>query len=107
MLSWKEWEKLVVDAQKGNDNSLRILLEESRQHIDKVLNVKLKSIDNVEVDDIRQDIYLKVQRKIGTIKGPRKYVKWLESITRNYCIDIKRKNENKKLLYIDDLNPTI
>ena len=105
MLSWEEWEKLVIDSQKGNDNSLRILLEESRQIINNVLNEKLKSIDDVEIDDIRQEIYLKVHKNLGSLKIPKTYVKWLKSITENYCIDIKRKNKNSKLLHIDDLNP--
>jgi DNA-directed RNA polymerase specialized sigma24 family protein len=104
MLSWEEWEKLVIDSQRGNDISLRILLEESRSIIENVSKAKLKTEDDVDFDDIRQEVYLRVIKNLGFLRDPRYYALWLKRITENYCKDIKRKSKNRKFKKIDELN---
>lgn len=48
-----------------------------------------------EAEDLAQETFIKVYKKIGTLKEPEKLKSWLYSIARNTVIDFFRKNKNK------------
>lgn len=53
-----------------------------------------KSIKNdFDVDDIFQDVFIKIHEKISTLKDRSKINSWVYQITRNTIIDYKRKKE--------------
>jgi DNA-directed RNA polymerase specialized sigma24 family protein len=103
MLSFEEWEKLVIDSKKGNDISKKILLEESHPIIDSAVRTELGTEDDVSLDDIYQEVCLRVHTNLAALKNPKAYPNWLKRITQNYCKDLKKR---KKYLIqnIDDLN---
>jgi len=103
MLTWKEWEKLVKKSQKGDDSSLRILLEESQPIIDRMIKQTLTVDDDTDLNDIRQEINSKVLKNLATLKRPRTYVRWLNQITKNFCLDTAEKNRKILFLRIEDL----
>ncbi len=46
--------------------------------------------------DIVQETFLRVYQKIGMFKKGRNFQNWLLQITKNLCIDLYRKRQNKK-----------
>lgn len=59
--------------------------------------------DWILVDDIMQDVYLKVFLKLDTFEGKSKLKSWLYRITANQCIDYLRSREMKSTVLIDNL----
>jgi len=43
--------------------------------------------NEAEVDDILQEVFLRMHRKLGSLKDPRRIVSWLFQITRHAIID--------------------
>ncbi|MFS0821402.1 RNA polymerase sigma factor [Bacillus sp. 1P02SD] len=56
----------------------------------------------VVVDDIMQEVFLKVFLKIHSFRDPSKIKAWLYKITRNQCIDYLRSKVVKATVLIDD-----
>ncbi|HCX47739.1 MAG TPA: hypothetical protein DG757_01575 [Bacillus sp. (in: Bacteria)] len=59
--------------------------------------------DWILVDDIMQDVYLKVFLKLDTFEGKSNIKSWLYRITSNQCIDYLRSREMKSTVLIDNL----
>ncbi|MDQ0153945.1 RNA polymerase sigma factor [Robertmurraya andreesenii] len=59
--------------------------------------------DWILVDDIMQDVYLKVFLKLDTFQGKSNIKSWLYRITANQCIDYLRSREMKSTVLIDNL----
>lgn len=47
--------------------------------------------DHDHVDDILQDVYVRVHRQMDTVNDPRRIVSWIYQVTRNAIIDHYRK----------------
>lgn len=59
--------------------------------------------DYNEAQDLSQDIFLKVYRKLDTFKNSSSFSTWLYRIGINTCIDWTRKNKKvKNVMYIDE-----
>ncbi len=50
------------------------------------------------VDEISQEVFIKVFKKINKLKDISNFKKWLFKITRNICIDYYRKSKKNKAL---------
>ncbi len=48
------------------------------------------------VDDILQDVFLRMHRRIDSLKDPRKVVSWVYQITRNTIVDYYRSPERRR-----------
>ncbi|MEH7383285.1 sigma-70 family RNA polymerase sigma factor [Bacillus sp. JJ1533] len=57
----------------------------------------------VVVDDIMQEVFLKIFLKIHLFRDPSKMKAWLYSITRNQCIDYLRSKVVKATVLMDDI----
>jgi RNA polymerase sigma-70 factor (ECF subfamily) len=47
--------------------------------------------DEAQVEDILQEVLLRVHRQIGSLRDPRRVVSWMYQVTRNAIIDYYRK----------------
>lgn len=47
--------------------------------------------DQGHVDDILQDVFVRVHRQVGSVRDPRRLVSWIYQVTRNAIIDHYRK----------------
>jgi RNA polymerase sigma-70 factor (ECF subfamily) len=54
--------------------------------------------DEAEVDDILQEVFLRMHRKIDGLKDPRRVVSWVYQITRHVIIDHYRAPERRREL---------
>ena len=78
------------------------------EHIWNVCHEPLKQFirkrvsDQDHVDDILQDVFIKIHTKIDTLKDNSKISSWIYQITRNTIIDFYRSHKNL-LKYVDDI----
>lgn len=52
--------------------------------------------DQGHVDDILQDVFVRVHRQIDSVNDPNQIVSWIYQITRNAIIDYYRKSGNRR-----------
>jgi RNA polymerase sigma-70 factor (ECF subfamily) len=52
--------------------------------------------NEVEVEDILQEVFLRMHRKLDSLKDPRRMISWVYQITRNAIIDYYRAPERKR-----------
>lgn len=102
MLSWDQWEVLLIKALKNDKNALTILLKESEAIIRKKASITIPINNEFELEDIVQDTLLRVITKLDTIKNPRSYVRWIKTVTWHLCSDFKKKKREEFLEGIDD-----
>ena len=63
----------------------------------KVYNIALKILGNeADAYDAAQDTFIKVYKNLEKFKGNSSFSTWVYRITSNVCLDIIRKNKNKK-----------
>ena len=85
--------KLVQEVIEGKESSFEDLVKKY-QH--SVLNTIYRYIGNYnEAEDIAQDVFIKVWRKINNFKGKSKFSTWLYRIVVNQCLDYRRKKKEE------------
>ena len=63
-----------------------------REHQAMVFGIALHSLgDRHQAEDLAQEVFLQLYRKIGEIESPSHLVHWLRRVTSNRCIDAVRK----------------
>lgn len=55
-------------------------------------------LHNNDIDDVVQEIFLKIEKALPGFKGESKLSTWIHRITINHCIDIQRKLKRKLLI---------
>ena len=84
----------LIERTVAGDESAFEELVKKYQH--SVLNTIYRYIGNYnEADDIAQDVFVKVWRKIKSFKGKAKFSTWLYRIVVNQCLDYRRKSKRK------------
>lgn len=85
-----ELTELVKKAQSGNKKALEEIYSFTRPHIFNMAYAVLKNEDDAE--DIVQDCYVTVISKLGELKNPESFEKWLNTVASNKIKDyIKKK----------------
>lgn len=63
-----------------------------RQHEGMVFGIALHSLgDRAQAEDLAQEVFLQLYRKLGEIESPAHLVHWLRRVTTNRCIDAARR----------------
>ena len=99
-----ELEPLVEKAVAGDGDALRILCEEEGRGIMFRINRILGSGANtMDVEDIYQEVFLRICENISTLREPKYYRKWLNSIITNEVNQfLKKKMKRGTALDIND-----
>ena len=83
---------LIKKAEKNDVDALETLLRSTEKEIYATLYYMNES--ESELKDITQDILLKVAKKIKTLKNPKCYKSWLNTIVlRHYCDCMRRRKK--------------
>jgi RNA polymerase sigma-70 factor (ECF subfamily) len=93
-------EEIIARVLQGDKELFRTLIT---RHKDKVRNLVYLTIGNADnVDDISQEVFIKVYRKLDRFKGDSKFTTWLYRITVNHCKDELRKYKVRKVFDVFD-----
>ena len=94
----------VTAAQNGNESALEKLYLE---HAKRVYYLALKLMhDKEEAENVTQEVFIVVCKKIGDLKEPKTFPAWLNRITANKCTDFLRKRRVPMEIDIDELAET-
>ena len=72
----------------------------------RVSNVIYSMINNSgDVDDIAQEVFIKIYKNIATFREESKFSTWIHRITVNTVWDYLRKSKNRKTIPIENVEP--
>ncbi len=87
-------ESLVESAKSGKDEAFGELV---RRHKRKVLRLAARyAADHGELDDIAQDIFIKIYRNLGGYRKEAPFEHWLTKVAVSACYDFLRKKKNAR-----------
>ena len=97
---------LITNAKNGDKNALEKIIKEEQANIYATLFYLKK--DSNDLNDLVQDILIKLSRGISKLKNPIYFKTWLNQIVLNSYYDYLRKNRNsKKELNLSNLSTDI
>ena len=87
-------DNLVSSCLRGDRQSQRVLFKKYRE---KIYNIIFHSLGpNFELDDIFQEVYIKIFKSLKNFKGISSLDTWIYRITAKVCIDQLRKKYRKR-----------
>ncbi len=93
-----------MDTGKNRKSDAMKLFNELLEYKESVFRICLGfSKDPWDAEELTQEVYLKVYKKIGTLKDPRFAKPWLFKIAKNLCLDHRKKN-NFSNIFKSELN---
>ncbi|HFD31893.1 MAG TPA: RNA polymerase sigma factor SigZ [Gammaproteobacteria bacterium] len=81
--------------------NIQIIWEKYNQRLKSYIILQTK--DDVLADDLLQEVYLKVDKGLGSIKDDQRISSWLYQVTKNVIIDHYRANKKVHHEYRDEL----
>jgi len=92
-------EQLAAAHLKGDKRALEVLI---RRYLTPIFNYALSFVkDEAMAEDITQDAFVKVWKKIKKFDDRYKFKNWLYAVAKNTCLDYLKKN---KAINFSDLN---
>ena len=94
-------EELIIDFVKGNDISFQSLVDRYKS---KVYSLAMRLTKNQEdSEEVLQDVFITVYRKIDGFEGKSKFSSWLYRITVNSAFMKLRKRKQERYISIEDI----
>ena len=94
--------ELVAQVQAGDEAAFTQLVRKYQQQ---VFNLILYYTGNKnEVEDLAQDVFVKVYTHLGNFETRATFRTWLYRITLNVCIDHARRRKLRRMLSLDGLS---
>ena len=91
-------EELVEDVKKGNIDAFEDIV---KKYENKVYGIVFHMMKNQnEVEDLAQEVFLKVYKNLDKFKGDSSLYTWIYKITVNLCLDELKKRKN--IIYLDE-----
>lgn len=85
----RKLQRLIVRAREGDQRAFYALCEAKGND---VLYLCMKIMGNVEDGkDAAQEVFVKLQKQIGSLKDPVAFPKWLNRVVHSVCTDLLRK----------------
>jgi len=82
-------EQLVLEYLRGDKKSFELLL---KRYLNPIYNFTRQYVkDKQEAEDVTQDVFVKVWRKIEKFDRNKKFKTWIFSIAKNTCLDWLKK----------------
>ncbi|MGB3478139.1 MAG: RNA polymerase sigma factor [bacterium] len=82
---------LIKQAAEGNENAFQELIIRYQQAVFSTIHRYIGNYDNVE--DLAQEIFIKVWRNAGKFRGKSKFSTWLYRIVVNHCLNYNSKHK--------------
>ena len=82
--------QLIHDILSGDDEAFSVLVQKHQKSVHALVWRKIGDFHHAE--EITQDTFLQVYKKLPTLKDPHKFAGWLYVIANRLCIDWMRKN---------------
>ncbi|MGB9856610.1 MAG: RNA polymerase sigma factor [Dictyoglomaceae bacterium] len=97
LLSWEEKnnfsdQALISLIKLGDREAFNILVKRYEKKVLNILYLQLGPIN--ELEDLAQEVFIKVFKNISKFRGESQFSTWLYRITLNLSYDYKRKNKN-------------
>ncbi len=93
--------ELIQQVAQGNENAFEQLVKKY-QH--SVFNTIYRSIENYDdVEDVAQEVFIKVWRYAKSFKRKSKFSTWLYRIVVNQCLNYRRKHK-QRLVSLDEMS---
>ena len=86
---------LVVLVARGDEGAFEKLVQKYQQAVFITIYRYVGNQDDVQ--DLAQEIFIKVWRNAGKFKGKSKFSTWLYRIVVNHCINYRRKNKRRAI----------
>ncbi len=84
--------ELPVALARAGTGDQAAFAELVREHESMVFGIALHSLgDRAQAEDLAQEVFLQLYRKMGEIESPAHLVHWLRKVTTNRCIDAARR----------------
>lgn len=95
--------ELIRQVQNGNSNAFRYLVARYQKL---VIHITGRVIQNQEdLEDVCQEVFIKVFKNINRFKGDSKLSTWIASIAYNTSLDYLKKYRKRELDFTDKLKP--
>jgi RNA polymerase sigma-70 factor (ECF subfamily) len=95
-------EDLISRVKHGQKEHFRLIISRHKEKVRNLVYLTLGSADNV--DDLSQEVFIKVYRKLDHFQGKSKFTTWLYRITVNHCKDELRKRKVRRVFEVFDRN---
>lgn len=96
-------EELVVSAQRGDSEAFELLMQ---RYVNKVGGLATRLTRNPEdAEEVLQDVFTTVYRKIRAFQGKSSFSSWLYRITVNAALMKLRKRRNDRHVLLEDVVP--
>ena len=90
-------------AQRAAEGDMQAFEELFRQHRRLVYGLCLRMTQNVaEAEDITQDVFILLHRKVGSFRGESQFTTWLHRLTVNQVLMRFRKNRSRREEALED-----
>jgi RNA polymerase sigma-70 factor (ECF subfamily) len=96
--------ELIAGCRAGNHAALNMLIK--RYH-SAVLRVCVSLVGSRDVDDLVQDVFIKVLRRLNTFEGRSSLFTWIYEITVNHCRDELRRRQRRRWFSLQSLSAEI
>lgn len=93
--------KLIRAVQGGNHKAFEELVRRYQRQVANLIYTTMGNPD--EVDDIAQEVFIRVYRSLPHFKFDASFFAWIYRITMNLCIDEIRKKKIRRVLSLDFL----
>ncbi|MBN1996443.1 RNA polymerase sigma factor [candidate division KSB1 bacterium] len=103
MILLKDQDQIVVLAASGDEKAFKKLFEAFQQPVFNYIYRMLGCVQDAA--DATQNVFLKVYKKLQSLRNPALFSTWLFSIARNEAVSLMRKNK-RKLDYLQNENNT-
>lgn len=95
--------QLVKQCKEGNTGSFEKLVKQHAGRVSGIIYQMLGSSN--EVDDLAQEVFIKVYNSIKYFKEKSKFSTWIYRITVNTVWDYLRKQKHRKTIPLDEIKP--
>ena len=83
--------QLIYDILSGDEAAFSVLVQKYQKSVHALVWRKIGDFHHAE--EITQDIFLQVHKKLPTLKDPHQFTGWLYVIANRFCIDWMRKKK--------------
>jgi len=94
--------ELIQAFRAGEEAAFTALVQKYQQHVFNL--IFHHSGPHVEVEDLAQEVFLKVYTNLRNFHGHAAFRTWLYRITLNVCIDHARKRKVRRMLSLESLS---